>query len=118
MSLSVPGNGPKTIIRASKKQEREICIYKNIAGVFTAKWTENWKKLMLLKDLSKILIISGIALVVLGVVVPFLPKIPFIGRLPGDIYVEKGNFKFYFPVVSSIIISIIVSLIIYFIRKQ
>jgi len=67
--------------------------------------------------MGKILIIAGIILVILGLAVTYGPKIPWIGRLPGDILIKRDNVTFYFPIVTSIIISIIVSLILYFFRK-
>jgi hypothetical protein len=45
------------------------------------------------------------------------PKIPFLGKLPGDISVEKENFKFYFPLTSSIIVSILVSLLLLLLNR-
>jgi len=65
------------------------------------------------EQLGKILIFLGIVIAVIGVLLLFGDKIPFIGKLPGDIYIKKKNFTFYFPIVSSIIIS----LIIYLFRK-
>jgi len=61
--------------------------------------------------MGKLLIIMGIFLVVVGVAFIWGPKIPFLGKLPGDIYVRKGNFVFYFPVVTCILISLILTLI-------
>jgi len=67
--------------------------------------------------MQKILIIIGFALVVLGLLWPLLQK-SGLGRLPGDIAVEKENFRFYFPITTSIIISILLSLIAWlFMRK-
>ncbi len=66
---------------------------------------------------QKILITIGIVLLVLGLLWPLLQK-SGLGRLPGDIAVEKENFKFYFPLTTSIIISIVLSLIVWlFMRK-
>ncbi|UPM55286.1 DUF2905 domain-containing protein [Gottfriedia acidiceleris] len=56
-------------------------------------------------DLSKILITVGIILLVVGLF------IRFVGKLPGDIFIKKGNVSFYFPIVTCIIISILLSLI-------
>ncbi len=53
----------------------------------------------------------------MGIVLLLLQKTPFLGKLPGDILVERKNFTFYFPLATSIIISIIVSLILYLIGK-
>jgi uncharacterized protein HemY len=45
-------------------------------------------------------------------------KIPFLGRLPGDIFIQKKNFTFYFPLATSVIISLILSLVLYLISKM
>ncbi|MFH1888673.1 MAG: DUF2905 domain-containing protein [Candidatus Omnitrophota bacterium] len=66
-----------------------------------------------MQALGKTLIFFGVILIGIGVFFNFAHKIPFIGRLPGDIYVQKKNFSFYFPVTTSILISIILSLILW-----
>ncbi len=71
--------------------------------------------------LGKALIVTGLILVVLGAAVwgfgsgSITGPIP--GRLPGDIYVRRGNFSFYFPITTSIIISIVLSLIVAWLRR-
>lgn len=60
--------------------------------------------------MGKLLIIVGIVCILAGLLITFHPKIPFLGKLPGDISVERENFKFYFPLGTSILISIILSL--------
>lgn len=67
--------------------------------------------------MGKILIIIGIVLVIAGILVTYSDRIPFIGKLPGDILIEKGNSRFYFPLTTSILISIIISLILYFVNR-
>jgi hypothetical protein len=69
------------------------------------------------KNMGKFIIIIGLILVLVGIIMQFADKIPWIGRLPGDILIKKENFTFYFPLVTSIILSIIISFIIYLIRK-
>ena len=66
---------------------------------------------------GKILILFGILLVILGLIFSFFGKIPYLGKLPGDIYIKKENFTFYFPLATCILISIILSLIFYLISK-
>lgn len=66
---------------------------------------------------GKILIFVGVFIAVLGIVFLLGDKIPWLGKLPGDIYIKKKNFSFYFPVVTSIIISLILSLIFYLLKK-
>ncbi|MCM8791552.1 MAG: DUF2905 domain-containing protein [Candidatus Omnitrophica bacterium] len=60
---------------------------------------------------GKFLIIFGIISIGIGLLVLYLSKIPFLGKLPGDILINKKNFTFYFPLTTSIIISIILSFI-------
>lgn len=65
--------------------------------------------------MQKILIVLGLMLVVTGILWPWLSSLPF-GRLPGDIVIERENFKFYFPLSTMIVISVLISLIIWFFR--
>ncbi len=68
--------------------------------------------------LGKVLIVLGLALVVVGMLFTFASKIPWIGRLPGDICIKKGNLAFYFPLATCIVLSIILSLILFFIGRR
>ena len=70
-----------------------------------------------MEGIGKSLIITGLLLIVIGVAIAFGPRIPFIGKLPGDIYIKKDSFTFYFPLVTSILISVIITLIMYLFRK-
>ena len=65
----------------------------------------------MLSQIAKFVILFGIFLVILGVIVYFVSKIPGVGRLPGDIIITKKNFTFYFPLTTSLIISLALSLI-------
>ncbi|MGH7382644.1 MAG: DUF2905 domain-containing protein [Candidatus Methylomirabilales bacterium] len=60
---------------------------------------------------AKLLILFGIVLVLLGGLLLVVGKIPLIGRLPGDITIRKGDFTFYFPLATSILISILLTLL-------
>jgi uncharacterized membrane protein len=66
---------------------------------------------------GKILIFIGVLLIFLGLIFSFSEKIPFLGRLPGDILIKRENFTFYFPLTTSILISAILSIIFYLISK-
>lgn len=68
--------------------------------------------------LGKILIVAGIVLILIGLIFIFGVKIPYLGKLPGDIFIKKENFTFYFPLTTSIIISIILSIILWLITKK
>jgi hypothetical protein len=67
--------------------------------------------------MGKMLIVMGIILVVIGIIMTVGPKIPWIGKLPGDISVQRENFSFYFPLTTCIIISIILTFLFYLLRK-
>jgi len=66
---------------------------------------------------GKILIYMGILLVIIGLVVTLMGRIPWLGHLPGDIAIQRGRFTFYFPLTTCILISVIVSLVLYFFRR-
>ncbi len=67
---------------------------------------------------GKVIIVTGIVLTIIGIIVTFGAKIPWLGRLPGDIYIKRDNFIFYFPIGTSIILSVIISLLFHlFFRK-
>ncbi|MCX7779022.1 MAG: DUF2905 domain-containing protein [Patescibacteria group bacterium] len=66
---------------------------------------------------GKILIFLGFFLIIFGLIILFGEKTHFFGRLPGDIFIQKQNFSFYFPVATSILLSIILSLILTIIFK-
>ena len=69
-------------------------------------------------DTGKYIIMAGVMIVLLGVIIYFFyDKLNWIGRLPGDIRIEKENFKFYFPITTMIIFSVLVTIIIQIIRK-
>ena len=69
-----------------------------------------------MNTIPKLLILAGIALIVIGFIWAGLGKFINLGRLPGDIAVEKGNVKFYFPIVTCIVISVVLSLLAYIAR--
>ena len=73
---------------------------------------------MELSGLGKILMSFGMVLIVIGGLFTLSGKIPWIGRLPGDIYIKKGNLAFYFPIVTSILLSIAFSLIVFFVGQK
>lgn len=66
---------------------------------------------MEMEQVGKWLIVAGIALAVLGGVVLLASRVPFLGRLPGDILVQRDNFTFYFPLVTSILLSLVLTIV-------
>lgn len=63
-------------------------------------------------NLGKILIIVGIVIAIAGGLILLFSKLSFMGKLPGDIFIKRENFTFYFPIVTSIILSIVLTIII------
>ena len=64
-----------------------------------------------MEEIAKTVIVAGIILIAVGLLLMAAGKLPFIGRLPGDIVVQKKNFTFYFPLTTSILASIVLSLL-------
>jgi hypothetical protein len=70
-----------------------------------------------LPEFGKMLLILGILFVVIGLFLMLGPKIPLLGKLPGDFMVRRGNFTLYFPLATSILLSIVLTLIFLIFRK-
>ena len=66
--------------------------------------------------MQRVLITIGVVLVLIGLLWPWLGKLPF-GRLPGDIRLERDGFVFFFPIVTGIVISVVLSVIFWLLRK-
>jgi len=71
----------------------------------------------MIENFGKILIFLGVLLFLLGIIFVLISKIPFLGKLPGDIYIKRKNFTFYFPIVSCVLLSFFISFIIYLISR-
>lgn len=68
--------------------------------------------------LGKLLIVCGGILIIVGAAIVLLGKIPWLGRLPGDIYIERRNFTFFFPLTTSILVSVLLSLVVYLLSRR
>lgn len=66
---------------------------------------------------GKIILLLGVFLILLGGIMVLGGKLFGLGRLPGDIFIQKGNFSFYFPLVTCIILSILLTVILNLIRR-
>jgi hypothetical protein len=67
-------------------------------------------------SVSRILIVAGAILVIAGLAWPLLTRLG-LGRLPGDIMVERGNFRFYFPLATSLVVSAFLTLLFWLLRR-
>lgn len=62
-----------------------------------------------MESIARTLVISGVVLVALGLLLYAAPSIPWLGRLPGDIRIERPGFRLYFPITSCVVVSVLVS---------
>jgi uncharacterized protein HemY len=66
---------------------------------------------------GKTLILLGVILVIVGLFFSLGGRVPWLGHLPGDIYVQRERYSFYFPVTTCIVISVIISIVLYLLRR-
>ena len=66
-----------------------------------------------MSEIARTLIVVGVVLIIVGLAFQVFGKIPWLGKLPGDIFIKKENMSFYFPLTTSILISVILSLLFY-----
>jgi predicted phosphohydrolase len=71
----------------------------------------------MLKTLGNILILTGIAAILTGLILRLMGRLKWVGRLPGDIVIQKGNFTFYFPLMTGLLASLFLSLLLYLVFK-
>ncbi len=71
----------------------------------------------MMSEFGKMLVIFGLVLVGVGLLLLFGAKIPWLGKLPGDITIRRENFTFYFPLATSLIVSIILTLLFSLFRR-
>ena len=69
-------------------------------------------------DLGRALVVIGVVIVVVGLLLMLVGRIPWIGRLPGDIHVQRGNWSFYFPLATSLLLSVILTLLFWLIGRR
>jgi hypothetical protein len=68
-------------------------------------------------EMGRLLLVLGALLFVLGLVLTFAGRVPLVGRLPGDIVYRRGNFTFYFPLATSILLSLLLTGLLWLIRR-
>jgi len=68
-------------------------------------------------DLGRVLVILGVVLLVVGILLMVAGRIPLLGRLPGDIVYRRGNFTFYLPIVTSLLLSLILAVVFSLFRR-
>jgi hypothetical protein len=71
-----------------------------------------------MSELGRVLIVLGVVLALVGLVLVFVDRVPWIGRLPGDVHVQRGNWTFYFPLGTSIVLSLVLTLVLWLIGRR
>jgi len=69
-------------------------------------------------DIGRLLVVFGVLIVLAGVALLLLGRVPWLGRLPGDIHIERGNWTFYFPLATSLLLSVVLTLILWLIGRR
>jgi hypothetical protein len=69
-------------------------------------------------ELGRVLVVLGLLVVALGAVLLLVDRVPWIGRLPGDVHLQRGNWTFYFPIGTSILLSIVLTLVLWLIGRR
>jgi len=75
------------------------------------------RKVNPMSGLGKMLIIFGLVMAAIGIVLVLVPRVPWLGKLPGDIMIKRDNFHFYFPITTCVVVSILLTLLFYLFRK-
>jgi len=70
-----------------------------------------------MRDLGRLLMLSGAVVFAIGVALTLASRVPWLGRLPGDIVVERGPVTFYFPLATSILVSVILTMLFWLFRR-
>jgi len=71
-----------------------------------------------MNEIGRALIAFGLLIALAGVVLLLVGRVPWIGRLPGDIHVQRGNFTFYFPLATSLLLSVVLTLVLYLLGRR
>lgn len=69
-------------------------------------------------SLGKLLVVFGVALAIVGGLLVLIGKVPFLGRLPGDIVVRRDNWSVYFPLTTCVVISVLLTLLFSFFGRR
>ena len=69
-------------------------------------------------DVGRLLVVFGVLLALAGVVLMLAGRVPWLGRLPGDVHVQRGNWTFYFPLATSLLLSVVLTLVLWLVRRR
>lgn len=69
-------------------------------------------------DLGRLLIVVGLVVVAVGVLLVVAGRVPWVGRLPGDIHIQRGNWSLYLPLGTSLLLSVLLTVILYLLGRR
>ncbi len=69
-------------------------------------------------DIGRMLVVFGLLIALVGVVLMLVGRVPWLGRLPGDIHIQRGNWTFYFPLATSLLLSVVLTLILWILGRR
>jgi hypothetical protein len=71
-----------------------------------------------MSDVGKLLIVFGLLIALVGLVLVLIGRVPWLGRLPGDVLIRRGNWTFYFPLATSLLLSLVLTLLVWFLGRR
>ena len=69
-------------------------------------------------DIGRMLVVFGLLIALVGVALVLVGRVPWLGRLPGDIHIQRGNWTFYFPLATSRLLSVVLTLILWILGRR
>ena len=69
-------------------------------------------------DIGRMLVVFGLLIALVGVVLMLVGRVPWLGRLPGDIHIQRGGWTFYFPLATSLLLSLVLTLILWILGRR
>ncbi len=69
-------------------------------------------------DIGRMLVVFGLLIALVGVALVLVGRVPWLGRLPGDIHIQRGNWTFYFPLATSLLLSVVLTLILWILGRR
>jgi hypothetical protein len=69
-------------------------------------------------DIGRMLVVFGILIALVGLALLLVGRVPWLGRLPGDIHIQRGNWTFYFPLATSLLLSVVLTLILWILGRR
>ncbi len=69
-------------------------------------------------EIGRMLVVFGLLIALVGVALVLVGRVPWLGRLPGDIHIQRGNWTFYFPLATSLLLSVVLTLILWSLGRR